>query len=106
MLFVVSPAKTQDFSTPAATTQYTQARQLVQSQTLIDVLKSKSPTEIAQLMSMSSQLAELNHQRFQNFSMPFAPDNAKQALLAFKGDVYHGIDTTTLSLADFAFAQR
>ncbi len=67
---------------------------------------SKTQDDIAQLMSISDKLANLNHERFQTFSTPFNPTNAKQALLAFKGDVYSGIDAPSLSIADLEFAQN
>lgn len=104
MLAVISPAKTQDFS-PANMHVYTQPRQIKQSEALIDILKRKTKNEIAKLMSISDKLAQLNFDRFQTFATPFNLDNAKQALLAFKGDVYTGIDAAHLSADDLDFAQ-
>ncbi|BBB23311.1 conserved hypothetical protein [Abyssogena phaseoliformis symbiont OG214] len=105
MLAIISPSKTQDFST-SNIDECTQTRQIKQSKTLIEVLKVKTKDEIAQLMSISDKLANLNHERFQTFSTPFNPVNAKQALLAFKGDAYSGIDVPSLSMADLEFAQN
>ncbi len=105
MLVVISPSKTQDFN-PSDITDFSQTRQMVQSQALIDVLKIKTQEEIAALMSISEKLSLLNFERFQTFKTPFTLDNAKQALLAFKGDVYNGIDVSNLSTADLDFAQN
>jgi len=104
MLAVISPSKTQDFE-PAQIDVFTQTRQIEQSQVLVDLLKDKTQGDIASLMSISDKLSKLNFDRFQTFSAPFTLSNAKQALLAFKGDVYNGIDAPSLSLDDFEFAQ-
>jgi len=104
MLAVISPSKTQDFE-PTQIDLFTQTRQIEQSQVLVDLLKGKTQDDIASLMSISDKLSKLNFDRFQTFSTPFTLSNAKQALLAFKGDVYNGIDAQSLSLDDFEFAQ-
>ncbi len=105
MLAIISPSKTQDFSSCSVTT-FSKARQLTQSQELIDVLKNKTQVQISKLMTLSDKLSKLNFDRFQAFKTPFSLDNAKQALLAFKGDVYNGIDAPSLSLEDLKFAQN
>jgi len=105
MLAIISPSKTQDFSSCSVTT-FSKARQLIQSQELIDVLKNKTQVQISKLMTLSDKLSKLNFDRFQAFKTPFSLDNAKQALLAFKGDVYNGIDAPSLSLEDLKFAQN
>lgn len=105
MLAVISPSKTQDFST-SAFKKYTQLRQITDSNALIAILKLKSRAEIAQLMSVSDKLAVLNYQRFQRFSTPLTLQNSKQALLAFKGDVYNPIEASNLSATDLGFAQN
>lgn len=104
MLAVISPSKTQDFSTPDIQ-DHTLTRQLNESEALVKILKQKTQNELSKLMSISDKLAKLNYDRFQNFSTPFDFDNAKQALLAFKGDVYNGIDAPSLSKKDLIFAQ-
>mgnify|MGYP003966387245 FL=1 len=104
MLAVISPSKTQDFSSSNVDV-FTKTRQIEQSQILIDLLKTKTQGEIASLMSISDKLSKLNFDRFQTFSTPFTLTNAKQALLAFKGDVYNGIDAPSLSSQDLDFAQ-
>ena len=105
MIIVISTSKTLDFSANQFRT-YTQPRQLKQSQELIDTVKQLSSEDLAYLMKISPKLSKLNWQRYQNFRQPFTLKNAKQALLAFKGDVYGGIDTDNYSADDFAFAQQ
>lgn len=104
MLAVISPSKTQDFSTPDIQ-DHTLTRQLDESEVLVKILKQKTQSELSELMSISEKLAVLNYTRFQSFSTPFDFSNAKQALLAFKGDVYTGIDAPNLSKKDLMFAQ-
>lgn len=106
MLIVISPAKTLDFETASSTENYTQPRFLPQSQQLINELKVLSTTDIASLMKLSDKLAALNMARFQTWLKPFNLDNAKQALLAFKGDVYTGLDADTLDEVGLEFAQQ
>lgn len=105
MLLVISPAKNLDFETPAVTHIASQPRYLAQSATLIEQLKTGSVQDVAALMHISDHLAGLNLGRFQTWSTPFTADNAKQAILAFNGDVYTGLDAATLDEAGFAFAQ-
>jgi hypothetical protein len=105
MLTVISPAKTLDFETPAATAKHSQPAFLKQSQQLIDGLKKLSAQDVASLMSVSDKLAGLNVARFQEWQTPFTADNAKQAILAFKGDVYTGLDAETLDQQSLDFAQ-
>lgn len=106
MLILISPAKTLDFDTPPVVRTYSEPQFLPQSGELIRVLRDKSPADIASLMKISSQLADLNYARYGAFSEPFTPANAKQAVLAFRGDVYTGLDADGFSQADFTFAQQ
>ena len=106
MLIVISPAKTLDYETPPVTTEYTTPDFLNDSAELSDQLRTLSPADIASLMSISDKLAGLNAARFEAWQTPFSLENAKQAVLAFKGDVYTGLDAETLSADDFAFAQN
>lgn len=105
MLMVISPAKTLDYETPPATSRYTQPEHLAHAQDLINQLRDLSPAQIAELMHLSDKLAGLNAARFGSWTPTFTPDNAKQALLAFKGDVYTGLNAEDFSEADFDFAQ-
>ncbi len=106
MLMVISPAKTLDYQTPPATQRYTQPEHLEHAQDLIAQLRDFSPAQIAELMHLSDKLAGLNAARFGSWTPTFTPNNAKQALLAFKGDVYTGLQAEDFSEADFDFAQE
>jgi cytoplasmic iron level regulating protein YaaA (DUF328/UPF0246 family) len=106
MLMVISPAKTLDFESPLATQRFTQSTLLEKSQQLIDVARDLSPAQISSLMGISDKLAHLNADRFNQWQPPFTLDNARQAILAFKGDVYTGLQAETFSEADFDFAQQ
>ncbi len=105
MLMVISPAKTLDYESPLATSDYTQPAFLDESRELIDQLKALEPHQVSNLMSISDKLGQLNAERFQSWQTPFTPDNARQAVLAFKGDVYTGLDAGSFSSGDFEFAQ-
>jgi hypothetical protein len=105
MLMVISPAKTLDFETEATTQTASEPRFLAQSQQLIDVLKQLSVADVASLMKLSDKLAGLNVARYESWAPPFTLANAKQAVLAFKGDVYTGLDAETLDEDGLAFAQ-
>ncbi len=105
MITVISPSKTQDFS-PSANLEFTYPQQLQQSQQLIETLVEFNPEALAKLMKISEKLSLLNWQRFQNFSDDFSLKNAKQALLAFKGDVYKGFAIENYTPEDFNFAQQ
>ena len=104
MLAIISPSKTQDFS-ECNNENFSQTRQQQSSDELVHILKNKSQTQISKLMSISEKLSALNFERFQKFKLPFTLENAKQAILAFKGDVYNGIDAPSLSTEDLNFAQ-
>lgn len=106
MLTVISPAKTLDFDTPPTTRKATQPRFLERSAELVADARGLNPADIRELMGVSEQIAELNHRRFMNWGLPFSLDNAKQAVLAFRGDVYTGLDADTLSSAQLGFAQK
>jgi len=106
MLIVISPAKTLDYSTPATTNKYTIPDYLDDSQELINRARRYSTLDISEIMAVSTKIAELNFERFKDWHTPFTPDNAKQAVLAFKGDVYTGLDAATLKATDFTFAQK
>ena len=106
MLVVISPAKTLDFETAPATKKSSQPRLLKQASELAQLMKDYTPENIADLMGVSQKIAELNFQRFQDWHTPFTTKNAKQAVLAFKGDVYTGLEAETFSEKDFEFAQK
>jgi cytoplasmic iron level regulating protein YaaA (DUF328/UPF0246 family) len=106
MLLLISPAKTLDFETPAPTTAFTQADFLKQSRQLVGELRGLAPHDISNLMNISDKLGLLNFDRFANWKTPFKPTNAKQAVFAFQGDVYTGMQAETFSPEDIQFAQQ
>lgn len=97
MKIVLSPAKSLDFERPIPTVKYSQPEFLEQSEKLIKVLVKKNPKSLSKLMSISNDLAELNWERNQKFSLPFTPENARPAIYAFNGDVYQGLDAYSIS---------
>lgn len=106
MLIVLSPAKTLDYVTPSATDLHTRPDFIEHSAQLIDILKKKAPAEIASLMGISDTLAALNTDRFAAWSKRrFTTASAKQAMFAFNGDVYDGLDATSLSARQIDYAQ-
>ncbi len=106
MLFLISPAKALDYDTPPHTAAHTQPLFKRQSARLIDVLKTKTPSQISSLMKLSDALSGLNVARYQAWSPTFTAKNSKQAVLAFDGDVYGGLQAKTLSEKQLAWAQQ
>ncbi|QOV64729.1 peroxide stress protein YaaA [Kosakonia pseudosacchari] len=106
MLILISPAKTLDYQSPLATTRFTQPELLDHAQQLIKTARKLSAPQIKALMGISDKLADLNATRFHDWQPDFTPENARQAILAFKGDVYTGLQAETFSEADFDFAQQ
>lgn len=104
MLYVISPAKTLDFETPCDK-EKSYPRFQKETLELIGVLREKSPEDIQELMSLSENLAELNVSRYQKFAKSKNSVRAKQAVYAFKGDVYLGLEAEELSDEDIAYAQ-
>jgi len=105
MLIVVSPAKTLDYETPAKTSITTVPDFLNDSQELINRLRRFSSLDIAELMKVSKKIADLNFERYEAWNKKFTTKNAKQAVLAFKGDVYTGLDAESFTAKDFKYAQ-
>jgi cytoplasmic iron level regulating protein YaaA (DUF328/UPF0246 family) len=106
MLFLLSPAKSLDYDTPLGDLPHTQPLFTKQSAELIQLLREYSPQQIAELMDLSDQLAGLNVARYQAWSPKFTAKNSRQAVLAFNGDVYDGLDARTLKPEDLAWAQK
>lgn len=106
MLIVVSPAKTLDYESPLTTDRYTQPELIEHTVELIEVCRGLTPADLSSLMKVSDKIAGLNVARFQQWSKTFTPDNARQAILAFKGDVYTGLEADTFSEEDFSYAQN
>lgn len=105
MLIVISPAKTLDYESPLPTEQYTQPDFVAHSKELIQECRKLTPVDIAALMKVSDKIAGLNVARFEQWSETFSFDNSRQALFAFKGDVYTGLEATSLSQESLDYAQ-
>ncbi|WP_397474265.1 peroxide stress protein YaaA [Pusillimonas sp.] len=106
MLLLLSPAKKLDYDSPVRTTLHTQPLFVKQAKGLIDVLKEKSASEIASLMKLSETLAKLNVERYAAWKPKFTQTNSRQAVLAFNGDVYEGLDAPSLSDSQLKWAQE
>ena len=105
MLFLLSPAKSLDYETPIAPHPHTAPLFVPQSQVLIEVLRRHSPQQIAELMKLSDKLSGLNVARYAAWSPKATPKNARQAVLAFDGDVYGGLDARSLETDGMAWVQ-
>ncbi|MDE2616795.1 MAG: peroxide stress protein YaaA [Burkholderiales bacterium] len=106
MLFLLSPAKSLDYDTPTGDVPHTHPLFTKQSAELIQLLRDYSPQRISELMDLSDALAGLNIARYQAWRPKFTAKNSKQAVLAFDGDVYDGLDARTLKAEDLAWAQE
>jgi len=102
---VISPAKTLDYETPVTTSKFTLPDYLDKSAKLVDEVKKKSSNDLKSLMQISQKLADINAKRFNQWHLPFNSENSKQAVLAFKGDVYNGLEATTLTEENLNYAQ-
>lgn len=105
MITVISPAKNLDYDTPAPIATHSEPELLDHSQALIEVCKTLTPQQIGSLMKISDKLAGLNAARFTQWATPFTPANAKQAVFAFNGDVYTGLDANNLNEPTLTYAQ-
>ena len=107
MRFLLSPAKSLDYERPLPKgLEHTLPPFIAQSAALIDVLRQLSPQEVAQLMSISDKLAQLNVARYAAWQPTFSADNARPALFAFNGDVYESLDAYSLTADEIAWAQN
>ena len=107
MLFLLSPAKKLDYDSPlAADYEFEQPLFVAQATELIEVLKTKSEQEIADLMKLSDSLASLNVERYQAWEPSFDQSNSRQAILAFNGDVYEGLEASTLNQKQLAWTNQ
>lgn len=106
MLILLSPAKKLDFAPQTVTSAHTLPDELEQSAKLIGALRKLSVKKIMALMDLSENLAQLNHGRYADWNADFTTGNLKQTLLAFKGDVYQGMDADSMTAADLDFAQQ
>ena len=106
MKIVISPAKSLNFEKVVPTNTYTEPQFLKEASTIQNTLKKKKPIELSSLMAISDKWAALNWQRNQEWQTPFTPENARQAVYAFDGDVYSGLDAYTLSDDKLAVLQN
>jgi cytoplasmic iron level regulating protein YaaA (DUF328/UPF0246 family) len=106
MLMLLSPAKSLDYETPASTTEASTPMFIQEATQLIEQLRSLSVAEVASLMDLSDKLAALNVTRYATWTPEHGTNNAKQALLAFNGDVYEGLNAASLSVAELNWAQQ
>lgn len=104
MITLISPAKTLDLSSTDVDI-FTTPDFQKETFELVSIMKKKSSDDIRGLMGVSENIASLNEKRYREFKKSFDPDNAKQAVLAFKGDVYTKMDVDNYSKHDFEFAQ-
>lgn len=105
MKIVISPAKSLDYERPLPTDRATQPVFLEEANRLNAILARKKPAALAKLMDISAELAGLNWQRNQAFTLPFTQENARPAVYAFNGDVYQGLDAYTLPEASLDLLQ-
>ena len=106
LITIISPAKKLDYETPNQQFPSSQPMLLNHSSALMSDLKQLSPQEVSSLMGLSDKLGALNYERFQKWETPFTESNSKQAILAFKGDVYQGLDAESLSVSELDWAQH
>jgi len=106
MIIVISPAKSLYEKAPVLIDKYSSADFLPEAEKIVLVLKKKQPAQLSKLMDISAKLADLNYQRFQEWALPFSPENAWQAVLMFNGDVYQGLKAETFSEEEFETAQQ
>ena len=106
MLTIVSPAKSLDYSSPVKTKKHTEPTFLNEAEQLIGKLRTLKPADLSSLMNISDALAQENFHRYENWERPFNLKNARQAIYAFKGDVYLGLKAEEFGAADLNFAQK
>lgn len=105
ILTIISPAKKLDYGQSLQPVEHSQPEFLDHASELLQDLRAMSPQQLCTLMGLSDKLGALNYERYQAWQRPFSPDNAKQAVLAFKGDVYQGLDAENMNDDDLAWAQ-
>ncbi len=105
MLIVISPAKTMNMEAEVPSSFFTMPQHLEKSLKLVEVLKKKNSKKLEDLMGISTQLAQLNYERFQQWHIPHTPEEARQAIFAFRGDVYTGLDIDTFATDQLDYTQ-
>ena len=105
MIILLSPAKTLDFDSKPITQEFSRPEYVDHSEKLIKKLRSLSKPKLMKIMSISKDLAQLNYDRYAEWQPEFTADNSRQSVLAFKGDVYQGLEIETFSEEDLAYTQ-
>jgi uncharacterized protein len=106
MIITLSPSKGQDFEEPSLSKKYSKPADIKDSELLIKELRKINSKKLQQMMAVSENIANLNVERYKTFDTPFTTKNAKQAIFAFKGDVYGGLDLASFDEEDFSYAQQ
>jgi hypothetical protein len=106
MIVILSPSKTQDFENINRTDIQTQPEFMLDTKELLEEVQKREIDELQEVMQVSERLAFLNYNRFQDIQFPFSPDYDRQAIVAFRGDVYEGLDSDTLTDEELLFAQN
>lgn len=106
MIILLSPAKSLDYESPLPTKRHTEPRLLEDSEILVKKLRTMSPKALGKLMSISDKLADLNAERYTTWEPDFTPENSRQCLFAFTGDVYQGMELSEWKGPDFTLAQK
>lgn len=106
MLIIISPAKTLDYTSKVPIDERTEPVFIADANRLARRMRELSAQDISRLMSVSAKLGELNYARYQNWETRACPDTARQAIFAFRGDVYTGLDAASFSKDDLSFAQK
>jgi cytoplasmic iron level regulating protein YaaA (DUF328/UPF0246 family) len=105
MLITLSPSKGQDFVAAPLSKKYSKPADLKESELLVNELRKINSKQLQEMMAISENIAKLNVERYKSFSTPFTTKNAKQAVFAFKGDVYSGLDLENFTEDDYVYAQ-
>ncbi|MEI7503833.1 MAG: peroxide stress protein YaaA [Paludibacter sp.] len=105
MLIILSPAKIQNFAPQQLLKSFTQPEFLNEAETLVNEMRQLSAFDLSKLLGINSNLSQLNADRYFNWHRPFTPENAKQAVLVFNGEVFHGLDASSFSEDDFVYLQ-
>ncbi|MFP4471430.1 MAG: YaaA family protein, partial [Bacteroidales bacterium] len=106
MLAILSPSKTLNYDIHPQTGEHSQPQFLAEADELAAILKKYSPSQLQNLMNINPKLAELNATRYMQWQRPFTPENAMQALLVFKGEVFNGLKAESLTEGDLLYAQN
>lgn len=106
LLVLLSPAKIQNFEIQNICTEFSLPHFMSEAQTLVHLMQQLPSSELSKLLDINAQLTQLNTDRFLNWHLPFTPQNAKQAVLTFDGEVFRGLNASNFNAADFEFAQK